>query len=79
MAITARTATITVTNTNDSGPGSSTFIGDYSGIASISGVIIPVSTDIMSGGNQKAYVARGVYPPGSAPTPTATPCGSVGS
>jgi N-acetylneuraminic acid mutarotase len=79
MAITARTATITVTNTNDSGPGSSTFVGDYSGIASISGVVIPVSTDIRSGGNQKACVARGVYPPGGAPTPTATPCASVGS
>lgn len=52
MAITARTA-----NTNDSDPGSSTFIGDYSGIASTSGVVIP----------------------GATPTPTATPCASVGS
>jgi len=79
VAITARTATRTVTNTNDSSPGSSAFIGDYSGIASTSGVVIPVWTDIRSGGNQNAYVARGVYPTGYTPTPTPTPCASVGS
>ena len=65
MAITTRIATITVANPNESGPRSSTFIGDYSGIA--------------SGGNHNAYVARGVLPTGGTVTPTATPCASVGS
>src|SRR5262245_19658374 len=32
-----------------------------------------------SGGNQNTDVPRGVYPTGAASTPTATPCGSVGS
>src|SRR5262245_47614018 len=32
-----------------------------------------------SGGNQNTDVPRGVYPTGAAPTPTATPCRSVGS
>jgi Kelch motif len=54
-AFAARTDTIIVTNTNDSGPSSSTFMGDYSGIVSTNG------------------------PTGGAPTPTATPCASVGS
>jgi hypothetical protein len=61
MAIAARTATITVTEANDSGTGSSTFIGDYSDKAATNGM------------------ARGVYPTGYTPTPTATPCPSVGS
>src|SRR4029077_5389510 len=61
MAITVRTATITVTDANDSGTGSSTFIADYSAKAATSGM------------------ARGVYPTGYTPTPTATPCPSVGS
>ena len=39
------------------------FIGDYSGIAASSGVVIPVWTDIRAGSNQDAYVARGVYTP----------------
>ena len=69
MAITARTATMTITNTNDTVPGSSTVIDDYSGIASTGGAVLPVWTDIGSG----------VYPTGSTPTPTATPCASVGS
>jgi Kelch motif len=69
MAITARTATMTITNTNDTVPGSSTVIGDYSGIASTGGAVLPIWIDIGSG----------VYPTGSTPTPTATPCASVGS
>jgi N-acetylneuraminic acid mutarotase len=67
MAITARTATITVTNRDDSDP------------ASTSSVVISVWTDIRSGGNQNSNVARGAYPTGYTPTPTATPCVSVGS
>jgi hypothetical protein len=66
MAITARTATMTVTNTDDSDP------------ASTSSVVISVWTDIRSGGNQNSDVARAVYPTGYTPTPTATPCVSVG-
>jgi N-acetylneuraminic acid mutarotase len=34
---------------------------------------------IRSGGNQNAYVTRGVYSTVATPTPTATPCASVGS
>jgi N-acetylneuraminic acid mutarotase len=79
MAITARAASIRVTHTNDTGPGSSTFTGDYSRIASTSSVVVPVSTDIRPAGNQNAYVARGVYLPAVTPTPTATACPSVGS
>jgi hypothetical protein len=67
-AIPVHATTITVTNTNDSGPGSSTFTRDYSCIASTS------RTDIRSDGNQNAYVARGLYPAIGSPTPTATPC-----
>ncbi len=55
-AIPVHATTITVTNTNDSSPGSSTFTRDYSCIASTS------RTDIRSDGNQNAYVARGLYP-----------------
>ena len=51
MAITARTSTITGSNSND----------------------------LRSGGNQNAYAIRGIYQPGAIPTPTATPCASVGS
>jgi N-acetylneuraminic acid mutarotase len=39
-------------------------------------VIVP---DIGSGGNKPTYSANGVYPAEAAPTPTATPCASVGS
>jgi N-acetylneuraminic acid mutarotase len=38
-----------------------------------------MATEIGSGGNKPTYSANGVYPAGSAPTPTATPCASVGS
>ena len=68
IGISAHAAVITVTNTHDSGPGSSTFTGDYSCIASTS------RTDIRSDGNQNAHVARGLYPAAGSPTPTATPC-----
>jgi hypothetical protein len=57
-------------------PGNSNFIGDYSGIAASTGVVMPIWTDIRSGGNQNAYVARGVYTAGPPPTgtpPTTTP------
>src|SRR5215831_4034199 len=67
VAIPVHATTITVT-TNASGPGSSTFTVDYSCIPSTS------RTDIRPGGNQNAYVARGLYPATGGPTPTATPC-----
>jgi hypothetical protein len=56
-----------------SNPGTSTFIGDYSGIAAVDGVVIPTWTDIRVGTNQNAYIARGVYPVGPTPTPTTPP------
>ena len=58
-----------------SNPGSSTFIGDYSGIAASDGVVIPTWTDIRTGANQNAYIARGVYSTTGVtvtPTPPAT-------
>jgi hypothetical protein len=55
-----------------SNPGTSTFIGDYSGIVAVDGVVIPTWTDIRVGTNQNAYIARGVYPVGPTPTATAT-------
>ena len=58
-------------STAPSVPGSSSFIGDYSGIAATNNVVIPVWTDIRSG-NQNAYVSRGVFQPDTTPTPT--PC-----
>lgn len=61
-------ATTTVTNTNDSGPGSFTFTVDYSCIPSTS------RTDIRPSGNQNAYVACGLDSATSGPVPTATPC-----
>jgi hypothetical protein len=59
-------------STAPSVPGNSTFIGDYSGIAASTGVVIPIWTDIRAGGNQDAYIARGVYT-GTIATPTAMP------
>jgi hypothetical protein len=59
MAITTRTATRGVTSAND-GLGPSIFTGDYSDIASTSGV------------------AHDDYATGGTPTPTVTPCASVG-
>ena len=56
-----------------SNPGTSTFIGDYSGIAAVNGVVIPTWTDIRVGTNQNAYIARGVYSVGATPTPTTPP------
>jgi hypothetical protein len=57
-----------------SNPGSSTFIGDYSGIAASNGVVIPTWTDIRTGANQNAYIARGVYTTtGGTVTPTPPP------
>jgi len=55
-----------------SNPLSSTFIGDYSGIAASTGVVMPMWTDIRSGGNQNGYVARGVYTPEAQGTSTPT-------
>ncbi len=55
-----------------SNPGTSTFIGDYSGIGATTGVVIPIWTDIRTGTNQNAYVARGVYTVGPTLTPTPT-------
>ena len=55
-----------------SNPGTSNFIGDYTGLAAGSGVVMPNWTDIRSGGNQNAYVARGVYTPDVTATATAT-------
>jgi hypothetical protein len=37
------------------------------------------TNDISSDGSQNTYLARGVYPVGYTPTPTATPCASVGT
>jgi Kelch motif/Galactose oxidase, central domain len=37
------------------------------------------TNDISSDGSQNTYLARGVYPAGYTPTPTATPCASVGT
>lgn len=54
-----------------SNPGTSTFIGDYSGIAASTGVVMPMWTDIRTGGNQNGYVARGVYT--AEPQGTGTP------
>jgi hypothetical protein len=56
-----------------SNPGSSTFIGDYTGIAAQTGVVMPMWVDIRAGSNQNAYVARGVYTPEPPGTGTATP------
>ncbi|MEO5952705.1 MAG: exo-alpha-sialidase, partial [Chloroflexia bacterium] len=63
-------------STAASNPGNSGFIGDYSGLAAVDGVVIPTWTDIRAGTNQNAYIARGVYSAGPtitpAPTSTAT-------
>ena len=59
-------------STAASNPGSSNFIGDYTGLAAGSGVVMPNWTDIRSGGNQNAYVARGAYTPEATATATAT-------
>jgi hypothetical protein len=37
------------------------------------------TSNISSDGNQNTYVARGLYPAAGSPTPTATPCASVGA
>jgi hypothetical protein len=56
-----------------SNPSGSGFIGDYSGIASTNGVVMPIWTDIRSGGNQNAYTARGIYTTTGIITPSVTP------
>src|SRR5437773_10137239 len=70
---------ISVTNTNDSGPGSLrqalaiANVGDYSGIASTNGVVVPLWTDIRSGSNQDAYIVHaGGATATTTPTATAT-------
>jgi hypothetical protein len=66
-------------STAPSNPGSSGFIGDYSGIAATNDVVMPIWTDIRTGSNQNAYVARGAFGPTLTPTPlppTATPTAS---
>jgi hypothetical protein len=50
-------------------PGSSNFIGDYSGIAATDGVVMPSWTDIRAGTNQNDYVARGIFTPQATVTP----------
>ena len=59
-----------ITDTKDSGPGSSTFKRNRSGIASTSRI------DITSYGNQNAYVTLSLYPATGSPTslPTPPPC-----
>jgi len=80
---------ISVTNTNDSGPGSLrqalaiANVGDYSGIASTNGVVVPLWADIRSGSNQDAYIVHaGGATATTTPTATATatcPPGAVWS
>jgi hypothetical protein len=60
-------------STAPSNPGSSTFIGDYSGIDAVTGVVMPVWTDIRAGTNQNAYTARGVKSVQATVTPVQTP------
>jgi hypothetical protein len=60
-------------STAPSVPGTLGFIGDYSGIDATNGAVIPIWTDIRTGGNQNAYIAVGQYPPSGSPTPTFTP------
>ncbi|MGI8586155.1 MAG: Kelch repeat-containing protein [Chloroflexia bacterium] len=57
-------------------PGTSGFIGDYSGIAAVNGLVIPVWTDIRNGSNQDAYVAQGIYT-STQGTPSTTPTGTA--
>ncbi len=50
------------------------------GITALTTTITGTEThDIRSGGNQNDYVTASVYLPGATPSPTATPCASVGS
>ena len=82
-------ATNVAVATAPSNPGSSTFIGDYSGIDAVAGVVMPVWTDIRAGANQNVYTARGVKggqstatvtpqvtSTGTFPVPTTTPTGT---
>lgn len=57
-------------STAPSPPGTLNFIGDYTGLAATSGVVMAAWTDIRSG-QQDAYVARNVYGP-TTPTLTGT-------
>jgi hypothetical protein len=69
LAATAMSAlTAAITDTKDSGPGSSTFTRDCSGIASTS------RTDLRSDSNQNAYAARSPYPATGSPTSRPGPC-----
>ncbi|HUS14694.1 MAG TPA: S-layer homology domain-containing protein [Chloroflexia bacterium] len=61
-----------VLSTDFSYPGNSAFIGDYTGIAATTGVVMPIWTDIRTGNNQNAFTARGIFDPNEVASPTAT-------